>query len=255
MNLPLFKQILGQLWGLVVLEHRHQGKLPSPADYRSPRQYSLPFRGAWTVVNGGITKETSHSWDIPTQRYAYDFVILDTAGNSFQGDETAPSSFYCYGQDILAPADGVVAEVLTGQPDSRITRDRRASCQARDLRGNYILLDHGQGEFSLLAHLQPGSILVTPGQQVRQGEPIARCGNSGNSSEPHLHFQLQQGASFTTSPGLPISFSGLAVVPAPHYDRFDDRQLAETSPNPWPPYLQVGQCVSNLFPEDLTSKK
>ena len=250
MNLPLLKQIFQQMWGLVVLEHRYGGKLPGPADYRSPRQYSLPFRGAWTVVNGGVTKETSHSWDIPTQRYAYDFLILDEEGRSFQGDETDPAAFYCYGQDILAPADGVVAEVLSGQPDSRITKDRKASCQARDLRGNYILLDHGQGEFSLLAHLQPDSILVTVGQQVRRGEALARCGNSGNSSEPHLHFQLQQGASFTTSPGLPIPFASLDVSPAPRYARFDDRPLAKNHPGPWPPYLQTGQRAANRLPEE-----
>ncbi|HIY06143.1 MAG TPA: M23 family metallopeptidase [Candidatus Evtepia faecigallinarum] len=249
MNFPLLKQIFQQMWGLVVLEHRYGGRLPGPADYRSPRQYSLPFRGAWTVVNGGVTKETSHSWDIPTQRYAYDFLILDEEGRSFQGDETDPAAFYCYGQDILAPADGVVAEVLSGQPDSRITKDRKASCQARDLRGNHILLDHGQGEFSLLAHLQPDSILVTVGQQVRRGEALARCGNSGNSSEPHLHFQLQQGASFTASPGLPIPFASLDVSPAPHYARFDDRMLAKNHPDPWPPYLQVGQRAANPAPE------
>ena len=238
------------MWGLVVLEHRYGGRLPGPADYRSPRQYSLPFRGAWTVVNGGVTKETSHSWDIPTQRYAYDFLILDEEGRSFQGDETDPAAFYCYGQDILAPADGVVAEVLSGQPDSRITKDRKASCQARDLRGNHILLDHGQGEFSLLAHLQPDSILVTVGQQVRRGEALARCGNSGNSSEPHLHFQLQQGASFTASPGLPIPFASLDVSPAPRYARFDDRPLAKNHPGPWPPYLQTGQRAANRLPEE-----
>ena len=59
-------------------------------------------------------KRLSHSWEIPTQRYAYDFVILDENGKSFCGEETEPSSFYCYGKDILAPADGVVAEIGTG---------------------------------------------------------------------------------------------------------------------------------------------
>ena len=104
MNLPLLWQMLKQMGGLVVLENRYHGRLPSPADDRSLRRYSLPFSGAWTVVNGGVTQETSHSWDVPTQRYAYDFVILNPEGRSFQGDETDPTSFFCYGQDILAPA-------------------------------------------------------------------------------------------------------------------------------------------------------
>ena len=246
MNLPLLWQMLKQMGGLVVLENRYHGRLPSPADDRSPRRYSLPFSGAWTVVNGGVTQETSHSWDVPTQRYAYDFVILNPEGRSFQGDETDPTSFFCYGQDILAPADGVVAEVLSGQPDSRITRDRKASCQARDLRGNYILLDHGGGEHSLLAHLRPGSISVAVGERVVRGQKLAQCGNSGNTTEPHLHFQLQQGKSFYTSPGLPIPFVDLRIAPAPNYHHFDDRGLAERTPAPGLPYLQLGQRVSNL---------
>ena len=69
---------------------------------------------------------------------------------------------------------------------------------------------------------------------------------SGNTTEPHLHFQLQQGKSFYTSPGLPIPFVDLRIAPAPNYHHFDDRGLAERTPAPGLPYIQLGQRVSNL---------
>ena len=89
-------------------------------------------------------QETSHSWEVPTQRYAYDFIILDEHGKSCRGDEISPSAFYCYGQDILAPADGKIAEVGKGHPDSVITPERSVSCVAKDIRGNYILIQHSE---------------------------------------------------------------------------------------------------------------
>lgn len=170
MKRSILKQSLKQLWGIIVLEYKYHDRLPDIKNYQSINQYSLPFEGKWTVVNGGVTEKLSHSWEIPTQRYAYDFVILDENGKSFCGEETEPSSFYCYGKDILAPADGVVAEIGTGNPDSQITEERTVSCDAEDIRGNYILIEHTGQEYSLLAHLQPDSILVTEGQRVQRGE-------------------------------------------------------------------------------------
>ena len=151
MKRSILKQSLKQLWGIIVLEYKYHDRLPDIENYQSINQYSLPFEGKWTVVNGGVTEKLSHSWEIPTQRYAYDFVILDENGKSFCGKETDPSSFYCYGKDILAPADGVVAEIGTGNPDSQITEERTVSCEADDIRGNYILIEHTGQEYSLLA--------------------------------------------------------------------------------------------------------
>ena len=172
-------------------------------------------------------------------------MILDENGKSFCGEETEPSSFYCYGKDILAPADGVVAEIGTGNPDSRITEERTVSCEADDIRGNYILIEHTGQEDSLLAHLQPESILVAEGQRVKRGEKIARCGNSGNTTEPHLHFHIQQGKSFYNSPGLPVQFRDIIVAKARNYENFDDRNLDEEGEKYFPPYIFVGHVVEN----------
>ena len=99
MKRSILKQSLKQLWGIIVLEYKYHDRLPNIETYQSINQYSLPFEGKWTVVNGGVTEKLSHSWEIPTQRYAYDFVILDENGKSFCGEETEPSSFYCYGKE------------------------------------------------------------------------------------------------------------------------------------------------------------
>ncbi len=247
MNPVVLIQSLKQMWGIIKLDTKYGGKLPDKDSYSCTVKYSLPFEGAWTVVNGGVTQSDSHSWEIPTQRYAYDFIVIDVDGKSNWSEETRPESFYCYGKDILAPADGVVVEVGDGNPDSKITVDRKAACAGRDIRGNYILIQHTKDEYSLLAHLKQGSINVSVGQRVIRKDKIAKCGNSGNSSEPHLHFQLQAGVSFYSSPGLPIEFINISANSTPDYELLDSREILVENTNTYPPYISRGQSVSNIF--------
>lgn len=77
------------------------------------------------------------------------------------------------------------------------------------MRGNHITLQHNEKEFSTIAHLMPNSITVAVGQKVVRGQVIAKCGNSGNTSEPHIHFQLNDGKSFFASAGLPVKFKNV----------------------------------------------
>lgn len=229
MNLSLTRQSLRQMAGIIRLS-RADAALPAIDNTHVPIDFSLPFHGDWLVANGGVTRETSHSWEIPQQRYAYDFLIVDKSGGHFSGDETDPAAYYCYGREILAPADGFVAALCADAPDSPVSR-RRPVCAANDLRGNYVLLNHGSGVYSLLCHLKPGSICVHVGQAVARGERIACCGNSGNTTEPHLHFQLQRGRDFCAAPSLPIPFAHIVTAPttAPHF----------------PPYIERGMTVWN----------
>ena len=147
MNFSLIRQSLRQMRGVVQLSHA--AALPDIADYRAPMDFSLPFHGRWLVANGGVTPETSHSWEIPQQRYAYDFLIVDKSGQHFSSDEKDPAAYYCYGREILAPADGFVVALYTDAPDSPINKHRPV-CAADDLRGNFVLLNHGSGVYSLL---------------------------------------------------------------------------------------------------------
>ncbi len=200
----------------------HGFKLPK-GNYCSKVQYMLPFEGEWTVINGGCEKEFSHSWNVPTQRYAYDFVIMDNNGKTYHGPSDIVTSYACYGKNVLAPADGVVVAIGNICDDEKPFGEGIIEMTAKDIRGNFILIKHAEKEYGFIGHLQPNSIIVEIGQKVKQGEIIAKCGNSGNSSEPHIHFHLQDGLSFFMSAGIPISFQNICVSKKKGYENYDKR--------------------------------
>ena len=217
-----FWQAMWQLLSKIYVKIAHRPPLPSKDNYTCKADYILPFTGKWTVFNGGVDKEISHSWGEYSQRYAYDFIILDDEGKSFAGDNTSVDSYFCYDKDVIAPADGQVVKVSKRHKDSRVN-GTKVYCDTWDIRGNFIVIKHAEDEYSVVAHLAPGSITVSVGDSVRQGEVIAKCGNTGNTSEPHLHFQLQTGKSFFTSAGLPIAFNGINAVEKVNYNLADTR--------------------------------
>lgn len=194
-----------QLLGSAVGYLRYRGSVPDASDGNAV-DYRLPLEGTWTVVNGSLTQEHSHSWFPLTQRYAYDFVVTDEDGRTRPGGATtAVENYYCYEEPVLAPADGVVVDVCDS--DFEFSRGGGlAHPLKRDIRGNYVTIRHAPGEYSTLAHLVPRSVTVEPGERVERGQQIAQCGHSGNSSEPHLHFQFQDSPTFETATGLPIRF-------------------------------------------------
>jgi murein DD-endopeptidase MepM/ murein hydrolase activator NlpD len=169
-------------------------------DYQTKTALHLPFKGAWTVFWGGRTLEQNQHAMFANQRFAYDFDI-EKDGVSHRGDGTQNAQFYAYGQPVIAPAAGKVVAAVDGVPDNKPGEMNDAQ-----LAGNYLVIDHGHGEFSLLAHLKPGSEKVKVGQAVKAGQVLALCGNSGNSSEPHLHYQLQNGPTFGQAECLPAQF-------------------------------------------------
>ena len=209
LTLSIFAGLQALTWqmiGIIAPYFRYKFKLPSKENYILKGNYILPFSGKWIVVNGGVTKNLSHSWFLPSQRYAYDFIIVDDDGKSASGDRRSLSSYYCYGKDIIAPADGKVVSLYDKYKNSFVD-GKNAFCDSSNIAGNYIVIKHNDSEYSAIAHLVPGSLVVKKGDIVKQGQVIAKCGNSGNSSEPHIHFQLQSGKSFFMSAGLPIAFT------------------------------------------------
>jgi murein DD-endopeptidase MepM/ murein hydrolase activator NlpD len=120
---------------------------------------------------------------------------------SHGGDGTRNEDYYCFGRPILAPAAGRVVEVVTDVEDNV-----PGKMNPVQITGNRVVIDHGNGEFSVLAHLRQGSVRVAKGASVTRGQQLGDCGNSGNSSEPHLHYQLQATAEFGSAPGLPAQF-------------------------------------------------
>lgn len=224
---------LRQLTGMAVVAARHRGRLPGPDDVDLSRSYRLPFDGEWTVVNGSPDRRHSHSWSVYAQRYAYDFLVTDETGRTHDGAAGGPERHYCFGEPVLAPADGVVVSVREGHPDHDRT-DGWLDLSQRDIRGNYVTIRHAPDEYSVLAHLQQGSVTVEDGQRVERGEQVGQCGHSGNSTEPHLHFQLQDGPDFFTSMGLAVQFDDVTT-------RFPDAagEYSERT------YVHAGQLVEN----------
>ncbi|MCX7826297.1 MAG: peptidoglycan DD-metalloendopeptidase family protein [Verrucomicrobiae bacterium] len=178
-----------------------------PLPERNATQMRLPVNGEWYVLWGGATEEQNRHARTRSQRRALDLLIRDAQGKSFQGDGKRNEDYYAYGKEVLAPADGAVILAIDGVPDNK--PDSPNNFMAL---GNCIMIQHAESEFSLLAHLQMGSLLVKPGSPVKIGQPIARCGNSGNSSEPHLHFHLQNLPVLQEGIGFPPVFQNIRVT-------------------------------------------
>ena len=183
-----------------------EGKLAAAptrnADYRTRASLRLPFEGAWNVAWGGRTIEQNQHAATTDQRFAYDFFVIEN-GSSHRGDGRRNDDYFAYGRSVLAPAAGRVVVAVDGIPDNL-----PGELDGKNLVGNHVILDHGNGEHSLLAHLAPGSVAVKPGDEVRSGQKLGRCGNSGHSSEPHLHYHLQTTARLGDGEGLPAQFVG-----------------------------------------------
>lgn len=178
------------------------GEAPSAfLAYRTKTELRLPFEGEWYVFWGGRTLAQNYHAAAADQRFAYDLVILRD-GSSHTGAGLRNEDYHCFGRPILAPGAGVVVSVLDGIADNVpgvIERPAHAG-------GNHVVLDHGNGEHSMLAHFQRGSVKVKPGERVPAGALLGLCGNSGNSSEPHLHYHLQNTPVFHAGQGLPAQF-------------------------------------------------
>ena len=242
LNPLLFRQDAMQLLGSLVAILRHRGSLPCTESHTQSTTYRLPVEGEWTVVNGSPIKEYSHSWFPATQRYAYDFVITDDDGRTRPtGTDTSIENYYCYDQPVLAPADGTVVSIHDHDPEL----DRAGGFShplKRSVTGNRVTIYHGNGEYSSLVHLVPGSIEVEPGERIERGEQIGRCGHSGNSSEPHLHFQLQEHPTFEVAAGLPVRFDEVAID-TPGADVVELTNWEE--PDGTGQYVHVGQRVTH----------
>lgn len=189
---------------------------PAPEVAKSSIPIGLPFEGQWTVFWGGDTRELNHHIDHASQRRAADFVIYDAAGKTHRGDGKDNRDYYAYGQKILAVADGTVVTVVDGVPDNA-----PGDMNPYLAPGNFVMLRHEGTLHSLYAHLQPKSARVKPGAKVKRGAVLGLAGNSGNSSEAHLHFQLQDGPLFEKSWGVEAVFASVPVERAGKRETLD----------------------------------
>jgi murein DD-endopeptidase MepM/ murein hydrolase activator NlpD len=143
-------------------------------------------------------------------RYAHDFVVVDAQGATHSGDAKENRNYPGYEQPVHAPAAGRVVALYAQQPDNDHGEDHfdPGAMVGKDpllLYGNYVVLDHGNGEFSILGHLRQNSVQVKVGEQVAAGQVLARVGSSGSSYFPHLHYELRTGPALNVE-GLPAYF-------------------------------------------------
>ncbi|HEX8317815.1 M23 family metallopeptidase [Longimicrobium sp.] len=163
----------------------------------------------------------SHCFTSNASRYAYDFVVLGAADSTHAGDGSSHEQWYGYGQPVRAPAAGRVIAAMDGSADDGQFDLSRLCADELVAYGNAVVIDHGGGEMSVLAHLRQGSVAVRVGDAVAQGQVVAAVGSSGSSLFPHLHYQLVTGVQHGGE-GLPSYFPGARVrrgagwVPAPN---------------------------------------
>jgi hypothetical protein len=176
---------------------------PAPSEhlgYRTETPLRLPFEGLWYIGWGGRVPHQNYHVVAPDQRFAYDFLI-QREGLTHEREGRVNEDYFCFGESILAPGAGTVITVVDSVPDNPPGKINDASPA-----GNHLILDHGKGEHSLLAHLRRGSVAVKVGDEVKAGDRVGECGNSGRSTEPHLHYHLQTGRAFGEGQGLPVFF-------------------------------------------------
>jgi hypothetical protein len=182
-----------------------------------------PLRGAGWVAANGPSASSGHRRAILAvgghaalaQRFAIDWVRINAAGNgTFDGKREDNRSYRAWGAEALAVGDGTVVRTKDGIPENVPGPESRAVPMTLEtMGGNHVVVDLGQGRYAFYAHLQPGSLRVKSGDSVKAGQVLGLVGNSGNSTEPHLHFHLSDGTSPLGSEGLPYVFSGFDVRP------------------------------------------
>jgi len=193
----------------------------------APGEFRFPLEGRW-FVGAAASVHGHHRWAVP-QEFALDISRLDEGGRTYRGDGSRMQDYYAYGATVLASAEGEVIKAVDGIADNvAMLRaagetlpaylDRLREGQAQllaggldQISGNHVVIRHANGVFSVYAHLQPGSLKVAAGDQVKAGQAIGLLGGSGNSTEPHLHFHLCDGPDALDCAGLPVAFSNIEL--------------------------------------------
>jgi hypothetical protein len=205
----------------------------SPVAYQPKTDLILPVRGRVLVWDGHDHHAHHRRRDyLPFMesgygsnhsRYSYDLVIVDELGSLYKGRPRANddwysarpddwSDYYSFGAPVYATGAGRISHVRDIKPDDRKFDEKEFATDENSPAGNYIVIDHLNGEFSVFGHIKQGSSRVRVGQMVQQGERIAAMGASGTSLFPHLHYELRTGPGVKNVEGLPSYFSNFRRI-------------------------------------------
>ncbi|OEK04225.1 peptidoglycan DD-metalloendopeptidase family protein [Roseivirga misakiensis] len=178
----------------------------TPVIERNTTSMILPFKEEWTVFWGGTTTEQNYHVTTPSQQGAFDLLITDDQGKSYQTNGQTNEDFYVFGKEIIAPAAGEVVLVVDGIKDNK-----PGDMNPIYVPGNTVIIKTANNEYLFFAHFKQHSIVVNQGQKVAQGEVLGLTGNSGNSSEPHLHFHIQNEEEMSKAIGARAFFAEILV--------------------------------------------
>ena len=200
-----------------------------PVTYAPKTALSLPLTGR-VLVTGGHDFLSPHRRIDPTHpiaaqfgvransgRYADDLSLVDAAGSLFSGDGRQRADWFGFSAAVRAPAGGTVVAAVASVADNELTPGGVEFAALPDdpaaaIFGNYVIIDHGDNEHSVLGHLQHESVEVAPGDHVEARQPVARVGLSGNTDFVHLHYQLQGGPDPRLAEGLPTRFAEIGPL-------------------------------------------
>lgn len=164
----------------------------------------LPFDGQWRVMWGGDTRDTSKYFGSRVSHNAREFVVSNRFGKTFRDDGKHNQNYFAFGRSVRAPAAGTVVAVIDGVDDNR-----PHAPNPFDRLGNAVMIEHATNEYSVVGHLMYDSITVQVGERVVPGLPIARCGNSGDSSQPSVYFHLQDSPDLLAGSGYKPIFRNI----------------------------------------------
>ncbi|MDB9961380.1 peptidoglycan DD-metalloendopeptidase family protein, partial [Oceanihabitans sp.] len=191
-----------EVGGLFVLPHK-PAELPKLN--RNTTKMFLPFNDEWYVFWGGVTQDDNYHVAYENQSGAYDFIMMKD-GKNHEGTGTINEDYYAFGKEIIAPCDAKVVKVISGLRDNNPGR-----MNPNNPTGNTVILETKNKEFIVLAHFKAKSIVVKEGQEIKQEEVLGLCGNSGNSSEPHVHLSLQNVLDLDIATGAKLYFEEILV--------------------------------------------
>ncbi len=230
---------------------------PVDVETREPVVISPPLRGTRWLDGNGCCAMSAHRTALnpingqlwAAERFAIDYVQLEPDDRQYDGDPTKVESFPAYGSDIHAVADGPVVAVVDGLPE-QMPGPNPSGLPLDQYPGNHIIQDLGNGNYAMYAHIKTGTVAVKPGDRLTTGQVIGAVGNTGNTTAPHLHFQVMSTPDPLRSDGLPFVYNTF---------RLDDRiagtaeELDELAPDQ-PIPLQRGFAAhdeTNVMPLEL----
>jgi len=194
-------------------------------EYKSPNQYDFPLKGSWSAF-GAPTLNSHHRW-VSIQEFAYDFLKMDKKGNTHKKNGSKFEHYYAYGEPIYSIGNGKVVSVLNTVKESSLLLNNDVESQDQRMNkiktlqnellkkgfeyilGNHVIIEHPNGEYSYYMHLKTESVNAKVGDNITKGQQIGKLGQSGMSSQPHLHFQLSDSPKILESRCLPIVFDNI----------------------------------------------